>query len=153
MLEEVLNASENSTIHLSWQQSIDEWMIDKVSKQINIRTYSVLKQNWIILFNFSNFCNSLQVSYFIVITFLANNVMRNLIRGTWSLDMFCKLTQNGNKKIKKLNRVHSCYLIVSCSWKLDFFFVLLCFVSFLSRFSFTDIHESQDCRGRGRAFL
>ena len=130
MLEEVLNTSENSTIHLSWQQSIDEWMIDKVSKQINIRTYSVLKQNWIILFNFSNFCNSLQVSYFIVITFLANNVMRNLIRRTWSLDMFCKLTQNGNKKIKKLNRVHSCYLIVSCSWKLEFFcFALFCFFS------------------------
>ena len=27
------------------------------------------------------------------------------------------------------------------------------FVVFLSRFSFTTIHESQDCRGRGRAFF
>ena len=26
-------------------------------------------------------------------------------------------------------------------------------VFFLSGFSFTNIHESQDCRGRGRAFL
>ena len=30
---------------------------------------------------------------------------------------------------------------------------LLCFCFFLSGFSFTTVHESQDCRGRGRAFL
>ena len=28
-----------------------------------------------------------------------------------------------------------------------------CSFFFLSGFSFTNIHESQDCRGRGRAFL
>ena len=104
-------------------------MIDKVSKQINIRTYSGLKQNWIILFNFSNFCNSLQVSYFIVITFLANNVMRNLIRGTWSLDMFCKLTQNGNKKIKKTKS--SSFLLFDCFLFLKTEVFLFCFVLFL----------------------
>ena len=27
------------------------------------------------------------------------------------------------------------------------------FLFFLSGFSFTNIHESQDCRGKGRAFL
>ena len=32
--------------------------------------------------------------------------------------------------------------------EMDFFFFF-----FLSRFSFTNIHESQDCRGRGKAFL
>ena len=38
-----------------------------------------------------------------------------------------------------------------------FFFLLIYYFFFyfffLSGFSFTNIHESQDCRGRGRAFL
>ena len=33
------------------------------------------------------------------------------------------------------------------------FFCCCCCCFFLSGFSFTSIHDSQDCRGRGRAFL
>ena len=35
----------------------------------------------------------------------------------------------------------------------SFFQILYTVFFFLSGFSFTNIHESQDCRGRGRAFL
>ena len=40
---------------------------------------------------------------------------------------------------------------LSCFF-LFFFLIFFCFVFFLSGFSCTNIHESQNCRGRGRVF-
>ena len=59
-------------------------------------------------------------------------------------------------------------LLAECSWQIDqsyskklcliiivdngvYFDCLIC-IFFLSEFCFTNIHESQDCKGRGRAF-
>ena len=43
---------------------------------------------------------------------------------------------------------------IECSYKItETSDVPLNSVFFLSRFSFTNTHESQDCRGKGRAFL
>ena len=44
----------------------------------------------------------------------------------------------------------SCYILLTDQISLSGF---LFFFFFLSGFSITTIHESQDCRGRGRAFL
>ena len=42
---------------------------------------------------------------------------------------------------------------IMCAKKIIFEILVHAFFFFLSGFSFMNIHESQDCRGRGRAFL